>query len=108
MLDQKFVEISVWRDRECSSQIVEFDLPDSVCNNADAFLSEVNSFLIDNEFIENIHPNFLTNLEFSEVLAIISSKDIICDHYKVDRETKELEKVISRSRKMIICARNKS
>lgn len=38
MLDQKFVEISVWRDRECSSQIVEFDLPDSVCNNADAFL----------------------------------------------------------------------
>ncbi|EOL9342718.1 hypothetical protein NEN30_19590 [Escherichia coli] len=108
MLDQKIVEISVWRDRECSNQIVEFDLPDSVCNQADIFLSEVNHFLIDNEYIENSHPNFLTNLEFSEVLAITCSKEIICDHYKVDGETKELEKVISRSRTMIICARDKS
>ncbi|HIH4763185.1 hypothetical protein ACUTRI_19950 [Serratia sp. TSA_130.2] len=107
MLDQNLVEISVWRDRECSNQIVEFDLPDSVCNNADTFLSEVNNFLIDNEFIENIHPSFLTNLEFSEALAITCSKETICDHYKVDRETKELEKLISRSRKMIIYARDK-
>ncbi|MEQ9967914.1 hypothetical protein ABRP72_01830 [Pectobacterium carotovorum] len=108
MSDQEIVEIAVWRDRECSHQIVEFDFPNSVCNQADTFLSEVNHFLIDNEYIENIHPNFLTNLEFSEVQAITCSKEIICDHYKVDRETKELEKIISRPRTMLICARDKS
>lgn len=106
MSDHNFVEIAVWRDRECSQQIVEFDLPDTACNSIDIFLSEVNKFLIDNQYIENIHLNFLTNLEFSEVLAITCSKEIICGHYRVNRETKELENIISRVKSMLICARH--
>lgn len=105
MSHQKDVEIAVWSDRECTKQIVEFDLPETVCEKLDLFLSSINDYLIDCEWIEDIDSHPLTNLEFSPVTVITASKEVICDHYSVNRETKELEKVLSRPKSMIIYTR---
>lgn len=51
MSDLNLVEIAVWRDRECTHQIVDFDLPTTVCDRLDNFLSEVNSFLVDGDYV---------------------------------------------------------
>lgn len=105
MSSEKYVEVAVWSDRERTRQIVEFNLPVSVCERLDSFLSSVNGFLVENDYIKDIDSNFLTNLEFSSVTAITASQEIVCDHYKVDRNTKELEKVISRPKSMLISSR---
>lgn len=105
MSSPEFVEIAVWSDSDCTRQIVEFELPVSVCNRLDGFLSSVNDFLVDKEYIKGNHSNFLTNLELSPVIAITASQEIVCDYYKVDPETKKLEKVISRPKSMLISSR---
>lgn len=52
------IEVTVWSDDDCSKQIVEFDLPISVCDRHDFFLKAVNDYLVDKEYIEDQHDNF--------------------------------------------------
>lgn len=81
------IEIAVWKDTECSLQIVEFDLHEGVCKNIDVFLNAVNNYLVDQGYIEEKSTTPLTNLEFSEVSAITSSKEILHSSNKKDPET---------------------
>ncbi|WP_154816856.1 hypothetical protein [Enterobacter kobei] len=100
------VEVAVWSDDACSKQIVEFDLPISVCDRHDFFLKAVNDYLVDKEYIEDQHENFLTNLELSEVKSITTSRDVMYDCYMIDKHTNECTHVYSGHKKMQISSRS--
>ncbi|CAI1723049.1 Uncharacterised protein [Serratia quinivorans] len=108
MSNNQSVEIAVWEDEDCTRQLVEFDLPDDICQNIDKFISEVNHFLVEKNYIEDVDSDPLTNLEYSQISGITSSKEINCDRKALDPHTKVLSLVVSRPKKMGISTRHKN
>lgn len=106
MIDNNEVEVAVYDDSKGTRQIVEFDLNNDSCKNIVTFLDAVNDYLITQEYIEDRDENSLTNLEFSKVRYVTSSKEIIEKHLQIDKASNKLIEVTTRFKNFEVSSRN--